>query len=111
MTSYNVNTFLNDHRLSFKAKGVLFYILAQPDGYRPSVDDLAQRSSDGANAVRAAIAELRLAGYAVVETQFSGNGQMRGQALRVACDPRYAQRPENQRFAAKHAAKSRKNSK
>jgi len=49
--------------LSWKAKGILFYILSRPDDWEVNAEDLINRSSDGATAVYSGIRELRRAGY------------------------------------------------
>ena len=56
------NAIMRDGSLSFKAKGVLTYLLGHERGYSLSVLQLAQESSDGDSAVRAAIHELEDAG-------------------------------------------------
>lgn len=57
-------TMLNDNRLSWKAKGILSFLLGQPPNWKPRINDLANRGTDGASAIRAAIKELRNLGYA-----------------------------------------------
>jgi hypothetical protein len=54
---------LNDARLSWKAKGLLAYLLSKPDDWQVWMDDLEKRSTDGEHAVRSAIRELRDCGY------------------------------------------------
>lgn len=56
-------TALEDERLSFKAKGLLCYLLSRPDNWNVRVDHLATVSNDGATAVKSALRELRKAGY------------------------------------------------
>lgn len=55
--------FLSDDRLSFKAKGVLSYLLSKPNGWQVYVADLVKRSKDGRDAVYSALRELEAAGY------------------------------------------------
>lgn len=57
------NGVINDHRLSFKARGLLVYILSKPDGWRTNSAHLAQIGPDGRDAVRTGLEELRQAGY------------------------------------------------
>ena len=54
---------LSDTRLSWKAKGLLAYLLSKPDDWEVWVNDLTKHSTDGEHAVRSAIQELRDAGY------------------------------------------------
>lgn len=56
-------TFLNDKQLSFKAKGLLSYLLSKPDDWIVYEGELAKASKEGRSSVRAAIRELIEAGY------------------------------------------------
>ncbi|WHX49119.1 helix-turn-helix domain-containing protein [Paenibacillus woosongensis] len=55
--------FLSDERLSWKAKGLLGYLLSKPYNWRLYVSDLVKRSKDGKDAVYSALKELEAAGY------------------------------------------------
>lgn len=55
--------FVNDTSLSFKAKGILLYLLSKPDNWRIMVCDLINISTDKETAVRAGIKELITCGY------------------------------------------------
>lgn len=55
--------FVNDTGLSFKAKGILLYLLSKPDNWRIMICDLINSSIDGETAVRNGIKELITAGY------------------------------------------------
>ena len=55
------NEVLRDQRLSWKARGVLCYLLSHSDGYRFNRDQLAAEAPDGVTAVRSALAELTAA--------------------------------------------------
>lgn len=54
---------LNDERLSWKAKGLLAYLLSKPDDWQVYERDLIKRSTDGRDAVRTALRELENNGY------------------------------------------------
>jgi len=56
-------SFVNDKTLTFKAKGILIYLLSKPDNWRVMVCDLINSSIDGETAVRNGIKELITAGY------------------------------------------------
>lgn len=58
---------LNDERLSWKAKGLLAYLLSKPDDWTVYVSDLIKRSKDGEDSVRAGLKELRDNGYVSME--------------------------------------------
>ena len=57
------NSVIRDHRLSWKARGLLIYVLSQPDHWRTSSSHLASISPDGLYAVRTGLDELELLGY------------------------------------------------
>jgi len=52
-----------DDRLSWKATGLLCYILSLPDDWQIRLSDLAKRKQDGIAATKSALKELAAAGY------------------------------------------------
>lgn len=60
---------LRDKRLSYKARGVLYYLLSKPDNWKGQIFDLVSMSEkDGISAVKSAIKELVKFGYAELIT-------------------------------------------
>jgi hypothetical protein len=57
------NDTANDVRLSFRARGVLAYLLARPPGWRFAAARIASDGTEGREAVAAALRELAAAGY------------------------------------------------
>ncbi|MBE5107288.1 DnaD domain protein [Bacillus thuringiensis] len=57
------NTGLKDKRLSWKAKGILAYILTLPDDWVFYREELSQHAKDGINSLRAGMQELKEYGY------------------------------------------------
>jgi len=57
------NEVIADGRISFKATGILIYILSKPDNWRTSTAQLATVKKEGLDAVRTALTELTIAGY------------------------------------------------
>lgn len=57
------NDVIRDHRLSWKARGLLIYVLSQPDHWRTSSAHLASISPEGIHAVRSGLKELQTLGY------------------------------------------------
>lgn len=55
--------FLEDERLSFKAKGILAYLLSKPDNWKVIVKNLVNASAEGKAAVYAGLKELKECGY------------------------------------------------
>ena len=54
---------IDNPNLSFKAKGILTYLMSRPDGWEVSVADLFNHAKDGEDAIRSGLAELRAAGH------------------------------------------------
>jgi hypothetical protein len=52
-----------DTNISWKAKGMLGYLLSKPEGWKVYVTDLKKRSKDGRDAVSSGLKELETAGY------------------------------------------------
>lgn len=63
--SYTVisNSALQDKRLSWKARGLLCYLLSLPDDWRIYISELTNRAPDGETATRSAMKELIDADY------------------------------------------------
>lgn len=59
------NTGIIDKNLSFKAKGILAYLLSKPDNWRCVPSDLAANSCDGQKAIYSGLRELRSQGYMI----------------------------------------------
>lgn len=58
------NETINDARLSFKARGILVYMLGRPPEWRFSADRIASESkTDGRRAILNGLTELRTFGY------------------------------------------------
>lgn len=59
------NVGLRDERLSYKARGLLAYLLSMPDHWRTNERHLAAHAPDGRHAVRSGLKELEQAGYLI----------------------------------------------
>lgn len=57
------NDYLQDSGLSWKAKGIITYIMSLPENWRINISDLKNRSKDGRDSTSAGIAELIEKGY------------------------------------------------
>ena len=61
------NAWIRDPNLSYKAKGLLTYLLSHEVGYTITIGQIIRESGDGKQSVRSALEELIKAGY--LETQ------------------------------------------
>jgi hypothetical protein len=50
---------IDNPALSFKAKGILTYLMSRPDGWEVSVADLVKHSTEGEAAIRTGLKELK----------------------------------------------------
>jgi hypothetical protein len=55
----------NDNNLSWKAKGILLYLLSKPDDWQIIEKDIVNHAKDSRDSVRSGLAELIKAGYIV----------------------------------------------
>lgn len=60
--------------LSWKAKGLLAYLLSRPDNWKIRMGDLVKRSTDGKHATRAALEELKDAKHIKVTRRNTNDG-------------------------------------
>jgi DnaD/phage-associated family protein len=67
-----------DPELSWKAKGIMGYLLSKPDNWKTYIADLEKRSKDGRDSVRAGIKELEQRGYLVKVQLRDENGKFKG---------------------------------
>lgn len=54
---------INDERLSFRARGILLWLLEKPDNWTVRSEAIARAGREGRDAVRAALLELERCGY------------------------------------------------
>lgn len=64
-TNYTIidNTALRDNRLSWKAKGLMAYMLSMPDDWTFYMDELQKHATDGKSSFRSGFNELKKLGY------------------------------------------------
>lgn len=92
------NNVLNDARMSWRAKGILCYLLGRPVDWTIVSEHLVTQGTEGRDAVRTAFQELKELGYATLETHRDTNGKLTGSVWTVHESP-FRQpekpRPEN----------------
>ena len=74
------NEWLRDDRISFKAKGILLYLLSHEVGYNITFAQIERQTKDGLSAIRSGIEELVEAGYLEVQQTRDENGYNAGLA-------------------------------
>jgi hypothetical protein len=100
------NAVVRDRRLSYKARGLLAYMLSFPDNYRITSDALSDASDvDGRTAVLSGLAELREAGYLVTETVRDAKGTF-AKRSHVFDEPQLTQETMNDDFPKEGFPKS-----
>ena len=57
------NNLIYNRHLSWKAKGILIYLLSKPEQWKPIISDMVQQSTDGREAVRGGLNELIREGH------------------------------------------------
>ncbi len=73
-----------DPSLSWKAKGLMAYMLSRPDGWQIRVTDLVRRSDDGEYAVKSGLRELEQRGYLIRKRRHdAATGRFLGVTLTV----------------------------
>ena len=70
---------LQDKRLSYKARGVLQYLLSLPPDWKIKLSHLAENSPQGIKAVRSSFKELRQFGYAKLDWVKDEDNKIRSQ--------------------------------
>lgn len=76
-------TALNDDRLSWKAKGVLCYLLSLPDDWKIYLNELKNHSSDGRDSTATAVNELIKFGYCTREVNRDEKGKITGYTYNI----------------------------
>lgn len=59
------NSIIGDHSLSWKARGLLIFLLSKPDHWTTSAAHLTNMGPDGRDSVRTGLQELEARGYLV----------------------------------------------
>jgi hypothetical protein len=67
---------LQDVRMSWRAKGLLAYLLSLPNDWTIYTTELQKRSTDGRRSMTAAINELKQKGYIIYRKTSKGRGKI-----------------------------------
>lgn len=80
---------IEDNRLSWKARGILAYLLSKPDNWSVHVFDIVNHGPDGRDAITAAMRELEKYGYAKLVTTRNERGQIATKEWAISETPAY----------------------
>lgn len=72
------NSLLEDSRLSWKAKGILSYLMSRPDYWKVNKVDIQRKATEGRDSVNSAIQELKEFGYLHIYKNINEKGQFDG---------------------------------
>lgn len=78
---------LHEDGLSWKAKGLLWYLMSRPDGWHFRRRDIEGRSTDGRDSVRNGLRELKDMGYLQIRPRQARDGKFIGHEWLVTEDP------------------------
>lgn len=67
--------FIKDASLSWKAKGILMYLLSQPEDSRLNEIKVARHSTDGMSSLQSGIKELKEHGYLEIRREKDKSGR------------------------------------
>lgn len=81
------NDWVRDERLSFRARGVLAYLMALQDDEPVTLATLNRAGAEGRDAIRTALAELIEAGYLDRQRTRDDDGKLNGVAYVVTGPP------------------------
>lgn len=81
------NTFIRDTTLSWKAKGVMTYLLSLPDDWVVYLSEIQKHASDGRDSLRTAVAELLEKGYLVRVQNRTGEGKFGSTSYEIVESP------------------------
>ena len=75
---------VHNSKLSLKAKGLLWYFLDKPDGWKGQIYDVVNSNEkDGIKSIRTAIKELEDAGYISLRCYPKVNGKFQGKYYEI----------------------------
>lgn len=69
--------FIHDNNISWKAKGILLYLLSRPDDWQIYETELTKHTSDGRDSLRTGIKELEEVGYIKRKRKRDNKGQFK----------------------------------
>lgn len=90
------NDLIGNSSLSFKARGLLIYMLSKPDDWKFYTTELAKHSSkEGISAIRTALEEIEKAGYLIRKKKRKDNGKFDGTDWELIDMPTFSPQADN----------------
>lgn len=86
---------IQDDRLSWKAKGILSYLLSLPDDWEIYVSELITHAPDGVASLRSGMKELEDAGYLIKSLERGKSGKFAGYDYTVIENPTVLRKSQN----------------
>ncbi|HFJ5095457.1 TPA: conserved phage C-terminal domain-containing protein [Staphylococcus aureus] len=81
--------FIHDSNISWKAKGILLYLLSRPDNWQIYETELEQHSTDGLSGLKSGIKELEEIGYIQRSRKRDKSGRLNGYEYLVYEQPHH----------------------
>lgn len=81
--------FIHDSNISWKAKGILLYLLSRPDDWQIYETELEQHSTDGLSGLKSGIKELEEIGYIQRNRKRDKSGRLNGYEYLVYEQPHH----------------------
>ncbi|WP_415410070.1 conserved phage C-terminal domain-containing protein [Staphylococcus agnetis] len=81
--------FIHDSNISWKAKGILLYLLSRPDDWQIYETELEQHSTDGLSGLKSGIKELEEIGYIQRKRKRDKSGRLNGYEYLVYEQPHH----------------------
>jgi hypothetical protein len=89
------NTILKDSRASFRAKGLMCYLLSLPEDWKIYLKEIQNHVSDGKDSLSSAITELENLGYLKKELNPKIGGRFSGYSFEIIESPIISEQPVN----------------
>lgn len=70
--------FIHDNNLTFKAKGILLYLLSRPDDWQIYESEILKHTKDGKDSLKSGIKELEEVGYVARTRKRNDKGHLNG---------------------------------
>lgn len=84
------NELIRDPQISWKALGILVFVLSLPDNFRLRLSHLSKQKTSGRDATRTGIKELQVAGYLCIQRERGERGKFSHTTWLVSDQPDFS---------------------